>query len=108
MGCPDPFLIRTHRERLIPRGFVKAYRRLIALSHPRAQVVSSKLIYDLPKPSKFGEKSDPIPGAVLSHDRFGHCDLRFVLVTVIRANDDTLLVGGFRVLPIENHLAKLC
>ena len=24
------------------------------------------------------------------------------------ANDGTLLVGGFRVLPIEKHLAKLC
>ena len=42
--------------------------------------MSSKLIYDLPKPSKFGEKndqfgekSDPIPGAVLG--------LMIVLVT---------------------------
>ena len=74
MGCLDPFLIRTLRERSIPRGFVKVYRRFIALNHPRVQVLSSKLIYGLPKPSKFGEEKRSDPGAVLGlmtvSDRF--------------------------------------
>ena len=47
------FLIRTHRERTIPHGFAKVYRRFIALKRPRVKVVSFKLISGVPKTTQF-------------------------------------------------------
>ena len=94
-GRPAAFLIRTRRERSIEHSFARWLFMHNTLKAPDSSVPSIASCQNLEFCSKKRTESEQFFRA--ESEQFWH-----------DAIDGTLLAGAFRVLRIDNHLAKLC
>ena len=94
-GCPVAFLIRTRRERSIKHSLARWLSMHNPLKTPDSNVPS---IVSCQNCSDFARQNCSDSVRILEQNsRFWH-----------DATDGTLLSGSFRMLCIDNHLAKLC
>ena len=94
-GCPAAFLIRTRRERSIKHSFARWLSMRNTLKAPDSNV---------PSISSCQNCSDSARKNCSDSVRFLEQNSRFWHDAI----DGTLLSGAFRMLCIDNHLAKLC